>query len=68
MARFPKDLFLQQQGKFNRTIRGLELVIPEGRGYFLMKMTGCSSEIFENTPKRHQILILWAWPQIHLHP
>ena len=27
---------------------------------------GSSSEIFNNTPKRYQNLILWAWLRIHL--
>ena len=31
-----------------------------------MKMTGCSSEIFENTPKRYQNVIFWAWLRILL--
>ena len=29
----------------------------------IIKVTGCSSENFENAPKRYQNLVLWACPK-----
>ena len=34
-----------------------------GGGYSSIKVTGCSSENFENTPKRYQNFVLWACPK-----
>ena len=41
----------------------MHAVLSRGRGYCHTKVTGCSSDILKETPKRYQDLVLWAWLQ-----
>ena len=59
-----------RQGAFIREGRLIQSVVGEGfyyrrdQGYYPTKVTGCSSENFENTRKRYPNLVLWACPKL----